>query len=98
HSAVLVHSEGVATVPAFPAPLDRVVDPTGAGDTFAGGMMAHIAKSDRTDFETLQSALAWGTVMASHTIEAFGLDGIRAIDDGDLNTRLEEFRRAARIA
>jgi len=98
HGAVLVHGEGVATVPAFPAPLDRVVDPTGAGDTFAGGMMAHIAKCDRTDLETLQSALAWGTVMASHTIESFGLDGIRAIDDSALQSRLEAFRRAARIA
>ena len=97
HGAVLVHRDGVATVPAFPSPIERVVDPTGAGDTFAGGMMGHIAAVGRTDLETLQAGLSWGTILASYTIESFGLDGLRRIARRDLDERLESFRRVARI-
>ncbi len=97
HGAVLVHRDGVATVPAFPSPIERVVDPTGAGDTFAGGMMGHIAAVGRTDLETLQAGLSWGTILASFTIESFGLDGLRRIARRDLDERLESFRRVARI-
>ena len=97
HGAVLVHRDGVATVPAYPSPIERVVDPTGAGDTFAGGMMGHIAAVGRTDLETLQAGLSWGTILASYTIESFGLDGLRRIARRDLDERLESFRRVARI-
>lgn len=97
HGAVLVHRDGVATVPAYPSPIERVVDPTGAGDTFAGGMMGHIAAVGRTDLETLQAGLSWGTILASFTIESFGLDGLRRIARRDLDERLESFRRVARI-
>jgi sugar/nucleoside kinase (ribokinase family) len=97
HGAVLVHRDGVAVVPAFPAEEDMVVDPTGAGDTFAGGFMAHLARTGRTDFETLQSALSWGTVMASFTIGAFSLDGVARASADQLAERYSRFARHARV-
>ncbi len=98
HGAVLVHRDGVAVIPAFPAEADVVIDPTGAGDSFAGGMMAYISKSGAHDFKTLQASLAWGTVMASFTIGAFGLDGIRSADEDAIASRLDQFREFGRIA
>ncbi|MEC8320713.1 MAG: PfkB family carbohydrate kinase [Planctomycetota bacterium] len=97
HGAVLVHEDGIAAIPAFPADHEAVVDPTGAGDSFAGGMMAHLARTGRTDFEAIQESLAWGTVMASFTIAAFGLDGIRAADGPSIASRMDEFRAIGRI-
>ena len=97
HGAVLVHRDGLATVPAFPSPTERVIDPTGAGDTFAGGMMGFIAGAGDTSLATLQSGLSWGTILASFTIESFGLDGLRRISRPEIDARLEHFRRVARI-
>jgi sugar/nucleoside kinase (ribokinase family) len=97
HGAVLVHKDGVAVVPAFPADEVEVVDPTGAGDSFAGGMMAHLARCGSTDFLAIQQGLAWGTVMASFTIGAFGLDGLRGHDEARIQERMKRFREAARI-
>jgi sugar/nucleoside kinase (ribokinase family) len=97
HGAVLVHRDGVAVVPAFPAEEDMVVDPTGAGDTFAGGFMAHLARTGRSDLDTLQEALAWGTVMASFTIGAFSLDGVARASAEHLAERYSRFARHARV-
>ena len=97
HGAVLVHEDGIAAIPAFPADHDEVVDPTGAGDSFAGGMMAHLARIERTDFEAIQESLAWGTVMASFTIGAFGLDGVRSADGPSIAARMDAFRAIGRI-
>ena len=97
HGAVLVHRDGVAVVPAFPAEEDMVVDPTGAGDTFAGGFMAHLARTGRTDLETLQAALSWGTVMASFTIGAFSLDGVARVSADELAERYRRFASHARV-
>src|SRR5690606_29257450 len=65
HGAILVHEDGVATMPAYPADHQQVVDPTGAGDSFAGGFMGYIASTNKLDFHSLQTAMAWGTVTAS---------------------------------
>jgi cytidine kinase len=102
HGAIMVHSEpgggaGVATMPAFPAELHQVVDPTGAGDSFAGGFMGHLAAANRTDFEALQTGLAWGTVTASFTIEAFGLDRLAQISRAQINERMTQFQAHARV-
>ena len=97
HGSVLVHRDGVATLPAWPAELHHVIDPTGAGDSFAGGIMAHLAAVDRGDFEAIQASLAWGTVTASFTIESFGLKRLTEIDRRALEERMELFRKAARV-
>lgn len=97
HGAVLVHRDGVATLPAFPADHAAVVDPTGAGDSFAGGLMGHIASTGRRDLDGIQAGLAWGTVLASFTIEAFGLDRLRRLDRGQIDDRMRAFQRLTRV-
>jgi sugar/nucleoside kinase (ribokinase family) len=99
HGAILVHREagGVATMPAYPAELHQVVDPTGAGDSFAGGLMGFLASTRQTDFAALQSALAWGTVTASFTIESFGLDRLTQITRKDIDARMRLFQLATRV-
>ncbi len=97
HGAVLIHRDGVATIPAFPADASQVIDPTGAGDTFAGGLMAHVARTGSSDLATVQQGMAWGTVMASFTIEAFGLERLRRLDLHQINERMKLFRTAAKV-
>jgi sugar/nucleoside kinase (ribokinase family) len=97
HGAILVHRDGLAVIPAYPAELHQVVDPTGAGDSFAGGMMGWIAASGRSDFATIQSGLAWGTVIASFTIESFSLDRLASITKADIEKRVMQFQQFARV-
>jgi len=97
HGAVLVHRDGVATLTAFPAEQHQVIDPTGAGDCFAGGMMGHLASTGRIDFPTIQAGMAWGTVMASFALESFGLTRLAQITRADVDKRMEQFRASARV-
>jgi sugar/nucleoside kinase (ribokinase family) len=97
HGAVLVHREGLGTIPAYPADHEQVVDPTGAGDSFAGGLMGHLAAVGKTDFASIQRAMAWGTVTASFAIESFGLDRLATISRADIEARMREYRAAARV-
>jgi len=97
HGAILVHKEGIAVVPAFPLELDGVVDPTGAGDSFAGGFMGYLAASGTFDFNTMQEAMAWGTVTASFTLGSFGLDGLCSTSRDSLENRMNEFKQITKI-
>ncbi len=97
HGAVLVHRDGVAVVPAYPAEEAMVIDPTGAGDTFAGGFMAHLARTGSSDLASMQTALSWGTVMASFTISSFSLDAISKASADDLAARYASFAKLARV-
>ena len=78
-------------LPAFPT--REVVDPTGAGDSFAGGMMGYLVEQDKVDGATLKSAMAYGTVVASFNVEGFGLDQVKKIDRDTINSRLDEYKR-----
>ncbi|HPC97014.1 MAG TPA: PfkB family carbohydrate kinase [Sedimentisphaerales bacterium] len=78
-------------LPAYPA--TQVVDPTGAGDSFAGGLLGCVAQQGRADFDTLKLALAYGTVVASFTIADFSLNGLTRTSRKDIDARLEELRR-----
>jgi len=78
-------------LPAYPAA--EVKDPTGAGDSFAGGFMGYLAKSGKTDFETLKTAIAYGTVVASFTIADFSLNGLTNINRSHIDNRLTELRK-----
>jgi sugar/nucleoside kinase (ribokinase family) len=80
----------IFVLPAFPA--GDVKDPTGAGDSFAGGFMGHLAQTGRTDFETLKTAIAYGTVLASFTIADFSLNGLTSANRADIDQRLQELR------
>ncbi|MEO1585101.1 MAG: PfkB family carbohydrate kinase [Planctomycetota bacterium] len=88
---------GIGALPAYPA--ERVVDPTGAGDTFAGGMMGYLATLPHADldFDTLRASLAHGTVMASFTIETFSLERLGQLTREQLDARFEEFGRMLRF-
>jgi len=97
HGAVLVHQDGIAVVPAFPLDQNGVTDPTGAGDSFAGGFMGYIAASGKLDFDTMQAGMAWGTVTASFTLGSFGLDGLCATTSDELHARMIEFKTIAKV-
>ncbi len=98
HGALLTHREGRAVLPAFPVEEAGVVDPTGAGDSFAGGFMGFLARENRRDFNALQTAMAYGTVLASFTLESFGLDRLRALKPGEIDSRLRQFQAAVRVS
>lgn len=89
HGALLFHRDGIAALPAYPA--RDVVDPTGAGDTFASGMMGYIAAQDDTSFETIKTAIGYGTVVASFTIESFSVDRLRALSRQEIDARFEAY-------
>ena len=74
-------------------PLEQVKDPTGAGDTFAGGFMGHLASTGDYSNEGLRRAIIFGSVMASFTVEAFSLDRLRHLDKRQIEDRYREFRR-----
>ncbi len=80
----------IFVLPAFPA--TDVKDPTGAGDSFAGGFMGYLAQRGRTDFGTLKTAVAYGTVLASFAIADFSLDGLTCIDRENIDKRLQKLR------
>lgn len=91
HGAFLFHGEQFFVLPAYP--LEEVFDPTGAGDSFAGGVMGYLAKTQDLGFENLKRAVAYGGTIASFTVEDFGLERLRTIQDGEIENRLTDFRR-----
>lgn len=97
HGAVLVTPEGVAVIPAYPADETMVVDPTGCGDSFAGGFMGYIASRGSWEFSDLQAAMAWGTVSASFTLGAFALEGLQDLTMEGLEERMAKYQAAARV-
>jgi len=80
----------VFSLPAYP--VERVIDPTGAGDTFAGGFMGYLAKSGKINSAAIKKALAYGTVAASFNVEDFGLDRTSKLSPQDLQRRLVKFK------
>jgi sugar/nucleoside kinase (ribokinase family) len=91
HGAILFSEQEVFYAPALL--LEHVIDPTGAGDTFAGGFMGYVAKADDTSFETLKRALVYGTVAASFTVENFGTQSLLEITSQDIEARFEIFMK-----
>ncbi len=89
HGALLATADGVTAIPAYPS--ERVVDPTGAGDSFAGGMLGYLAAEGRFDYATLRRALIRGTVTASFTIEDFSVKRLEALSQTELQQRISEF-------
>ena len=77
-------------MPAFP--VADVVDPTGAGDSFAGGFMGYLASTGKTDPASLKTAMAYGTVVASFNVEDFSLRRFQRTDRDEIDRRLESYR------
>lgn len=91
HGALLFTDEFIFSAPAYP--LEQVFDPTGAGDTFAGGLMGWLARTDDLSDNNLKLAVIYGSAMASLAVEKFSLDGIRHLDQKKIMDRFNEFRR-----
>lgn len=90
HGALLFHEDKIFAIPALP--LEEVFDPTGAGDTFAGGFAAYLAKKETFDFPTMKSALIVGSALASFTVEKFGTEKLQEITAWDINERIAQFK------
>ena len=82
-------------LPAYPATV--VIDPTGAGDSFAGGLMGYLAQSDRVDVITLRNAIVYGTVVASFTIGDFSIHGIKSANRDMVDDRFDQLRKATQF-
>jgi len=90
-NGVLFYSDKfIFSLPAYP--VEKVIDPTGAGDTFAGGFMGYLARAGKISPLILKKALAYGTVAASFNIEDFGLNRTSRLKPQDLRRRLEKFK------
>lgn len=90
HGSLFISEYETYAIPAFPT--EKVVDPTGAGDSFAGGMMGYIASQGKMDGETIKKALVYGTLVASFCVEGFSLERFQEIDKAEIDRRLDQFR------
>lgn len=95
YGAMLLSPDGVFTSPAFP--LEDVFDPTGAGDTFAGGFLGYLAAKKSTDVDTLKHATLTGTIMASFTVEKFGTQSLEIVTEHDIKRRMKAFSDMIRV-
>ena len=95
HGALLISQDGVAAVPAFPA--KTVHDPTGAGDSFAGGMLGYLAERGRWDFDALRNAMVRGTVAASFVIEDFSVRRVEKLARAEVDARVKQFAAMLRF-
>jgi len=93
HGALLFHGQEIFSAPGLP--LEEVFDPTGAGDTFAGGFIGHIAQTGDTSFTNMKRAVIYGSAMASFCVEKFGPERLQQLSDDDINKRVEAFIQLA---
>jgi sugar/nucleoside kinase (ribokinase family) len=91
YGAALFTADGFFALPAYP--LETVVDPTGAGDSFAGGFLGYLAGQDDRDESTLRRAMVHGSVLASFNVEEFGTERVARLTRDEIDERFEEFRR-----
>lgn len=89
HGALLFRDDEVFFAPALP--LEEVFDPTGAGDTFAGGFVGYLASTDDTSFENMKRAIIYGSAMASFCVERFGTERLQTLTNAELDARIQEF-------
>ena len=95
HGALLFYGKQVFFAPALP--LEEVFDPTGAGDTFAGGFIGHIARTKDISFENMKTAIIVGSAMASYCVEKFGPTKLQEINKDDIKERIDEFVELAKF-
>lgn len=91
HGAMFFSEHETYVLPAFPT--ENVIDPTGAGDSFAGGMMGYLAEKDNFEPETLKEAMAYGVLVASFNVEDFSLERMKTIERYDLEDRMRAYRQ-----
>lgn len=91
HGALLFHGKDMFYAPALP--LEEVFDPTGAGDTFAGGFIGYLAKTGDLSFDNMKNAVIYGSAMASFCVERFGTERLVNLTEAELNARVAEFKK-----
>jgi len=91
HGALLLAKDFVFIVPAYPS--ENVVDPTGAGDSFGGGFLGHLDKVHSYAEKDIRRAAVYGSVLASFTIERFGIDRLRSLSSEEIESRFTEFQK-----
>ena len=90
HGALLFHNNEVFFAPALP--LEEVYDPTGAGDTFAGGFSGYIAQSENISFENMKNGIIYGSNLSSFCVEKFGTERMVSLEENEVNQRLKQFK------
>ena len=90
HGSIYLDAKNKYMLPAFP--VEKLVDPTGAGDSFAGGIAGFLATKNKIGFKEIKEAMLYGTLTASFCVEDFGIEGLRKLDKRTLNKRLEIFK------
>ncbi|HPH17920.1 MAG TPA: PfkB family carbohydrate kinase [Haliscomenobacter sp.] len=89
HGALLFEGDKLFFAPALP--LQEVIDPTGAGDTFAGGFMGYIAKTEDISFDNMKRAIIYGSAMASFCVEQFSVEALKSLNAAQINERVQRF-------
>ncbi|HEX3033830.1 MAG TPA: PfkB family carbohydrate kinase [Thermodesulfobacteriota bacterium] len=95
YGALMFSKEGIFWSPSYP--LEEVIDPTGAGDTFAGGFMGYIASNNLSDSREFRRAVIHGSVVASFTVEDFSLNRLASLEKSEIETRFEAFLKLSRL-
>ncbi len=95
HGAMVFHKDKIFFAPALP--LTLVKDPTGAGDTFAGGFMGYLASVDKVNFEAIKTATIYGSVMASFCVEDFSINRLKTLKKSEISKRVKEFERMVKF-
>jgi len=91
YGAAMFTKDEYFAIPAYP--LESVFDPTGAGDTFAGGLMGYLASREKLDDGALRRAMIFGSVMASFNVEEFGTERVQRLTHAEINQRFRDFKR-----
>jgi sugar/nucleoside kinase (ribokinase family) len=91
HGAMFFSEHETYVLPAYPT--EHVIDPTGAGDSFAGGMMGYLAQHDDFEPDSLKTAMAYGILVASFNVEGFGLERMQQITRDDIEVRMQEYKK-----
>jgi sugar/nucleoside kinase (ribokinase family) len=95
HGSLLITRDTIFVAPAFP--LENISDPTGAGDTFAGGMVGYLSRVNSINDEELKKAIIYGSVLASFCVEKFSVDGLLSLNDAKINDRFTQFCKLIQI-
>ncbi len=95
HGLLLFNRGMIFNLPGYP--LEDVIDPTGAGDAFAGGFMGYLANADNASWDNLKTACVYGSVVASYCVEKFGTKRLQEIKNNDIEKRLKDFQKLAQF-
>ena len=95
HGSLLFYEDAIFPSPGFP--LENIVDPTGAGDSFAGAMIGYLASKKKTDLSSIKKSIIYGNVMGSFTVQKYGLEGLLKLTKSDIMKRVKQYEKMIRF-